>query len=102
VASLAQDANGDLNGTPSILEFSPGSTGNVAPIRTISGSATTMGRFGALRVDSAGNIYVLSVAEAGGSATSILKFSSTATGNVAPSTSISLAQFNNVGGIAVQ
>ena len=99
VASLAQAQapNPPLSGTPSILEFSAGSTGNVAPIRTISGPATTMGELGPLRVDSAGNIYVFS-----GLGAAILKFSSTAAGNVAPSASISLSAYSNVAGIAVQ
>lgn len=100
VASLAQAQapNPPLSGTPSILEFSAGSTGNVAPIRIISGSATTMGEIGNLRVDSEGNIYVFGDV----SRTILLKFSSTATGNVAPSASISLSAYSNVGGIAVQ
>lgn len=99
VASLAQAQapNPPLSGTPSILVFSAGSTGNVAPIRIISGPATTMGELGTLRVDSAGNIYVLS-----GLGSTLLKFSPIAVGNVAPSASISLSQFSGVSGIAVQ
>jgi hypothetical protein len=61
----------------SILEFSAGSTGNVTPIRTISGSATTLLAGGNLTVDGAGNIYILN-------ALSILVFGATANGNVAP------------------
>jgi hypothetical protein len=49
----------DPNALPDILEVSAGSTGNVAPTRTISGSATTMSAVGDLALDSAGNIYVL-------------------------------------------
>jgi len=100
VASLAQASpeNTDLSGTPSILEFSAGSTGNVAPIRTISGAATTMGEIGIIRVDSDGNIYVFRDVPA----STLLKFSPTARGNVAPSAIISLSQFDNVSGIAVQ
>jgi hypothetical protein len=65
----------------SILEFSAGATGNVVPMRTISGSATGMIDLGNLTVDSAGNIYVLNDLN-------ILKFAPTATGNAAPISSI--------------
>jgi hypothetical protein len=72
-------ANGNVTGvsTPSILVFSAGSTGNVAPIRTISGSATTISSIGNLALDSAGNIYVLNDLN-------LLKFAANATGNAAP------------------
>ena len=98
VASLAFNPPpaGPLDGTPSILEFSPGATGNVAPIRIISGPTTTMGEIGNLRVDSAGNIYVLS-------GTTILKFAAGATGNIAPVASItSSSYFQFDGSIAEQ
>jgi len=88
-------ANGNSGGAmPSILEFSAGSTGNVAPIRTISGSATMLGAPGNLTVDSAGNIYVLNELN-------ILKFSPTATGNAAPAATISSTLIGNFN-IAVQ
>lgn len=67
----------DPNALPEILEFSAGSTGDVAPTRTISGSATTMTEGGNLALDSAGNIYVLN-------AENLLVFAPAATGNVAP------------------
>jgi hypothetical protein len=69
---------------PFILEFSAGSAGNVAPIRVISGSATTLlNGLSNLCLDSAGNIYVLN-------SSNILKFAATATGNVAPTATISI------------
>jgi len=98
VASLDQNLppGPGLGGTPRILVFAPGATGNVAPVRAITGSATTMGEIGNLRVDSAGNIYVLS-------GTTILKFAANASGNVAPADSItSSSYFQFDGGIAVQ
>jgi hypothetical protein len=98
VASLALSPppTAPLGGTPGILEFSPGATGNVAPIRTISGPATTMAELGNLRVDSAGNIYVLS-------GSTILKFAADAAGNVAPAAAItSSSYFQFDGSIAVQ
>lgn len=96
VSSEAQIPQSIEGGAPSILKFSAGSTGNVAPIQTISGGATTMGNIGNLRVDSAGNIYVLN-------GSTILKFAPDATGNVAPVATISSSAFFGTGGpIAVQ
>src|ERR1022692_67670 len=86
IAGLALDSAGNIyvsnipfeqNSLPEILEFSAGSTGNVSPIRTISGSATTMSAAGSLALDSAGNIYVLNTLN-------LLKFAPNATGNAAP------------------
>ncbi len=86
IQGLATDSGGnvyvsstpsDPNALPEILEFSAGSTGNVAPTRTISGSATTMTEGGNLALDSAGNIYALN-------AVNLLVFAPNATGNVAP------------------
>jgi hypothetical protein len=85
IQGLATDSAGNVyvsttNGAsalPEILEFSAGSTGDVAPTRTISGSATTMTEGGNLALDSAGNIYVLN-------AVNLLVFAPNATGNVAP------------------
>jgi hypothetical protein len=101
VEGVAVDSEGNVyasnissTGAFSIFEFSAGSTGNVAPMRTISGSATTMNAIGNLTVDSAGNIYVLNDIN-------ILKFSPTATGNVAPTATISSMFFENFN-IAVQ
>ena len=82
VTSLAQVPipGAPLSGTPSLLEFAAGAAGNVAPIRTISGSLTTMGEIGAVRVDSVGNLYIVNGLFAG----NVLKFAAGATGNVAP------------------
>ncbi len=98
VASLALNPppGSALGGTPSILEFAVGATGNVAPIRTITGPATTMVEIGNLRVDSAGNIYVLN-------GTAILKFAADATGNAAPAATITSSfYFQFDGSIALQ
>jgi hypothetical protein len=90
-------ANGNVNGvsTPSIVVFSAGSTGNVAPVRTIAGPATAMIALANLSVDSAGNVFVLN-------ALNILKFGPNATGNVAPSSTISFVGFSGVSSIAAQ
>jgi Beta-propeller repeat len=84
-----------IDATSSILVFSAGSTGNVAPIRVISGSATTMGAIGNLCLDSAGNIYILNVIN-------YLKFAPNATGNVAPIATITSPGFSEAFSIAVQ
>lgn len=87
--------------SPSILVFSASSTGSATPVRTISGAATTMNQIGGLRVDSAGNIYVLNQTSTG--APSILKFSATASGNTAPIATITSSTFATAGGdIALQ
>jgi hypothetical protein len=90
-------ANGNVTGvsTPSILVFSAGSTGNVAPIRTISGSATTMIAAGNLSVDSDANVYVVDLP-------GILKFGPTSSGNVPPTAIISFVGFSGVSSIAAQ
>ena len=97
VASLAQStSNVAESAVPSILVFAAGATGNVAPIRAISCPATTMPTIGNLRVDSAGEVFVLS-------GTTILKFAAGATGNIAPAAAItSPSYFQPLGSIAAQ
>ncbi|RXH57612.1 SBBP repeat-containing protein [Granulicella sibirica] len=97
VASTTLPTTNDIHTeVPSILVFAAGSTGNVAPTRTISGSAADFGFIHNLRVDSTGNIYVLSGSE-------ILKFTSSANGNVAPASAItSAAYFEPIGSLALQ
>ena len=97
VMSLAKPTSTLANSAvPSILVFAAGSTGNVAPMRTISGSATTMIFGGQLRVDSAGNIYVVDQE-------TILKFAPGASGNVAPVSTVSSSAFITPGSsVAVQ
>jgi hypothetical protein len=80
---LVTDILTGLTVPPSILVFSAGSTGNVAPIRVISGSATTLVVIQGICFDSSGNIYVLNN-------TNILKFAPGSDGNVAPIATISV------------
>ena len=73
------------NAINNILVFSPTQSGDVAPIRTIAGSATLLaantlgGSF-----DAAGNLYVVTGAEISRASTAILEFAAGANGNVAP------------------
>lgn len=91
----------------SILEFAAGATGNVAPIRTISGTSTLLHAVSGIQVDSAGNIYVLSATPSPTStsiAPTILKFSATASGNAPPTstfTSTAWTNPDNAGSLAV-
>ena len=90
----------------SILVFGPGATGDVAPIRTITGSATLLTKLAGIKVDAVGNIYVVtSIPMVMASSTlSVLKFSATANGNVAPASSFSSSAWttaDNGGSIAI-
>jgi hypothetical protein len=46
-----------VNALPAILEYAAGSTGNAAPIRTISGAATGLAGVSRLFTDAGGNVY---------------------------------------------
>jgi hypothetical protein len=93
VLGMGVDLGGNLylmnaaagNAINNILVFSPTQSGDVAPIRTIAGSATLLaantlgGSF-----DAAGNLYVVTGAEIAPASTAILEFAAGANGNVAP------------------
>ncbi len=97
VSGMTTDSAGDLyvsggtvvfsGSTPvytgSIVEFAAGASDNAAPLRTITGTSTTLGRLGGIKLDSAGNIYVVSIPNTGSTPT-VLKFAASAAGNVAP------------------
>lgn len=89
--------------TSSIYEYAAGAGTGAAPTRTISGSATEMTTDGALRVDSAGNIYVAVQNPSGaGYAYSLMEFSSSASGNVSPKAAMtSTAWTNGISQIAI-
>lgn len=85
---------------PSITVFSRAASGNVAPLRTISGPLTGLSQPKHLRLDSTNNeIYVAN----GTPAESITVYSRTASGNVAPVRTISgaLTGLNNPAGVHV-
>ncbi len=84
VASTGIEAAG------AIQVFGATATGNASPIRTITGADTTIYNTRGIAVDAAGNVYVstISLAPANGpylaGTPSIVEFSATADGNVAP------------------
>ncbi|HEV2908323.1 MAG TPA: hypothetical protein VGX02_03540 [Candidatus Eremiobacteraceae bacterium] len=83
----------------SVGVFSPGSTGNVAPAQFIQGATTNLGFPEGLAVDTAGNIWVGDCGAAGHEA--VYKWPNNATGNVAPSVTITYAPMTCVDGVAV-
>ena len=70
-----------------ITVYSPGSTGNIAPVRTISGALTKLSSPSGIAVDSSGNVYVSSGVE-GSHGAGILIFAPGCNGNIAPTMSI--------------
>ena len=71
-----------------ITVYSPGSTGNIAPVRTISGNLTRLSSLSGIAVDMSGSIYVSSLGVEGSRGGGILIFAPGSNGNVAPATSI--------------
>ena len=67
------------SGQDAIEVFAPGSSGNVAPLRTISGSMTGLGQIDGLAVGQSGEIYVANARES-----DVLVFGAREHGNVAP------------------
>lgn len=88
----------------SVLVFSPGSNGNAAPARVISGPATLLSDPNGIAVDSNGNVFVTShKVEDQRSSAAVLIYAPGATGNVAPIESIDgdCAKLYMSGGIAL-
>ncbi|HEV2171775.1 MAG TPA: NHL repeat-containing protein, partial [Candidatus Binatus sp.] len=85
VSNQSQDRNPDT-----ITVYSPGSNGNVAPARVISGSATLLSAPEGIAIDSSGRLFVSSsAAEAPQSyGAAVLIFAPGSNGNVAPFASI--------------
>ncbi|MFP5231007.1 MAG: hypothetical protein ACLGQX_00090 [Acidobacteriota bacterium] len=88
---MATDFAGNLyvtnvvSGVSSILIFAPGATGNTPPLRDITGSNTQLGCVGGIALDNEGYLYVVSTATCGSTANpTVLKFSTTGDGNIAP------------------
>jgi hypothetical protein len=101
--AIATDAAGNLYvtnvvaGVSSILVFDPTATGNVPPLRTITGTSTMLGCAGGIAVDTEGGyVYVVSTPTCGSTASpSVLKFSTTGTGNIAPVSSFTSAAWTS-------
>lgn len=93
IGGIATDSTGNVYISTSTVNggvieiFAPGVFGNVAPIHTISGTATQLGYLGGIQLDAVGNIYVVSTTSTGQDPT-VLKFPAAATGNVAPTLTI--------------
>lgn len=83
----------------SILVFAAGASGNVAPVRVITGAATQLGPVLGIRVDAIGSVYVVTATTAAMTPT-VLKFLATATGNVAPTSSFTSSAWTNPNSVA--
>lgn len=83
------------NGNPSIRIFAAGSNGNVAPTSVIAGPLTQLSNPVDIKLDAAGNMYVTDTG-----ANKLLIFAPAASGNVAPSVSITLPS-GSVAGLAL-
>lgn len=88
-------ASTGIQAAGSIQVFGPTASGNVAPIRTIAGDATTIYNTRGIAVDATGDIFVSTITLAPqngpylGGTPSIVEFAPTANGNVAPTRIIS-------------
>jgi hypothetical protein len=82
-------ANSNLSGTDRLTVYAAGSSGNVTPIQTISGSNTNLSDILAIAVDGPGNIYVSNGAASGPGAESVNVFAPNANGNATPIRTIS-------------
>jgi len=78
-----------------VYVYAVGATGTAAPIRVISGSNTQLVRPYGVAVDESGQAFV-------SNGESVLVFAPGASGNVAPSESVSHFEINNAGGVAVR
>jgi hypothetical protein len=90
-------ASGELSsgtGAGRIDVYAPGASGNATPLRTITGSSTLLAgspaisAYNTLAIDDLGDLYTRSIDTAGSDLSVIHEFSPTASGNVAPTTSI--------------
>jgi hypothetical protein len=89
--ALTTDTAGNLYvtnvvaGVSSILVFEPTATGNTPPLRDITGSNTQLGCVGGIALDTEGFLYVVSTPTCGSTVSpTVLKFSTTGNGNIAP------------------
>ena len=78
--------SGGVGGLGSVEQFAPGASGNVAPLRTISGPMTGFANVDDLAVDSGGTVYVTGFDPVFGSRVGV--FAPGASGNVTPQATI--------------
>ncbi len=100
--AIATDTAGNLyvanvvSGVSSILIFEPTATGNTPPLRDITGSNTLLGCVGGIALDTQGYLYVVSVPTCGSTASpTVLKFSTTGDGNIAPVAAFTSSAWTN-------
>ncbi len=100
--AIATDTAGNLyvanvvSGVSSILIFEPTATGNTPPMRDITGSNTLLGCVGGIALDNEGYLYVVSVPTCGSTASpTVLKFSTTGDGNIAPVATFTSSAWTN-------
>ena len=98
---MATDTAGNLYvtnvvaGVSSILVFEPTATGNTPPLRDITGSNTLLGCAGGIALDNEGYLYVVSTPTCGSTASpTVLKFSTTGDGNIAPVATFTSSAWN--------
>jgi sugar lactone lactonase YvrE len=94
-SGIALDGSGDIYVTnavsapsASVLEFAAGSTGNVAPTSSISGSNTGLSVPFGIALDAADNIYVANSGVSGILGNSITVYAADSNGNVTPAAKI--------------
>jgi hypothetical protein len=100
--AIATDTAGNLyvanvvSGVSSILIFEPTATGNTPSLRDITGSNTLLGCVGGIALDNEGYLYVVSVPTCGSTASpTVLKFSTTGDGNIAPVATFTSSTWTN-------
>jgi hypothetical protein len=93
------DTSGNLTGSTATLEeFASGATGTPIPTKVIFGTQTMLTTGGGMRMDSAGNLYVVNVGGTESVPTfSVLGFSPTATGTNAPGLVITSSSWTSGG-----
>ena len=85
----------------SVTVYAPGTSGNVAPGRTITGASTGLDSPGGIAVDSSGNLYVTNDGSLYGGADSITVYAPGSNGNAVPSATLFALGLDTPAGIAV-
>jgi hypothetical protein len=97
-ASAGPDGYCHSNGGGEILVFAPDANGDVAPVRTIAGPATTIANASSVAVAADGSLYVGSEMFTGaGAAGALVRFAPGASGNATPTATATFACENFTG-----